>query len=70
MKQEIIRCDDTYFASSELELSWDVNRPLKCCYLKVQPQMGDKQTVILRPEEIDELIEKLQKVKEELCNKK
>ena len=56
MKEELISCDDTYFTSSEIKLNWDNTTNLKCCYLKVQPQMGGRQTVVLRPEEIDKYL--------------
>ena len=57
MKEELISCDDTYFTSSEIKLNWDNTTNLKCCYLKVQPQMGDRQTVVLRPEEFIKPVE-------------
>lgn len=71
-KEEIthtIRCDDTYFASSEIQLTHDKYRKnkLNVLYLKVLPQMGDIQTVVLRVEEIQDLIDKLQMIKNELC---
>lgn len=70
-KKLIISCDDERFMSSELEISWKSEdqiktSPLRVCKITTKPQCGANSTVILRVEEVEELIEKLLLVKERL----